>query len=311
MTERRESDSEIAPYAYLAKPHWHRDEWKVFPDLQSLAAGSDDGQTFKGPDSIQVIAVYRDGREVEVPRDAYSVSNPVTTEEAEAFIRWRSDPASGSSRRLAGLLIANPDLPLKDQVVQYIEKSPWRWKTAEELAVDDSQVRFDVRPEVLWFAQQMEAKLQANDHKGGWENESIHSLIGRLGQEWRELHDALFPPWKRDPERVAEEAADVANFAMMIADVVRKTEPEMPELKQWARTAADRIDRGLGAARELLDHLRTVKAGMEADVHSDDEGWMERYEKARAAVDEMAAFEDNVGHALQDLRNVDWREMGQ
>ena len=26
-----------------------------------------------------------------------------------------------------------------------------------------------VRPEVLWFAQQMEAKLKANDHKGGWE----------------------------------------------------------------------------------------------------------------------------------------------
>ena len=311
MTERRESDSKIAPYAYLAKPHWHRDEWKVFPDLQSLAAGSDDSQTFQGPESIQIVAVYRDGHETEVPRDAYSVSNPVTTEEAEAFIRWRSDPASGSSRRLAGLLRANPDLPFEDQVVQYIENSPRRWKTAEELPEADSLGGFDVRPQVLWFAQQMEAKLKANDHKGGWENESIHSLIGRLGQEWRELYDALFPPWKRDPERVAEEAADVANFAMMIADVVRKTGPEMPELKQWARTAADRIDRGLGAARELLDHLRTVKAGMEADVHSDDEGWMERYEKARAAVDELAAFEDNVGHALQDLRNVDWSEVAQ
>ena len=311
MTERKESGSDIAPYAYLAKPHWERDAWKVFPDLQSLAAGSDDGQTFKGPDSIQVIAVYRDGHETEVPRDAYSVGNPVTTEEAEAFIRWRSDPASGSSRRLAGLLIANPDLPLKDQVVQYIENSPRRWKTAEELPEADSLGGFDVRPQVLWFAQQMEAKLQANDHKGGWENESIHSLIGRLGQEWRELHDALFPPWKRDPERVAEEAADVANFTMMIAGVVRKTGPEMPGLKQWARTAVDRVDRGLGTAQELLDHLRAVKAGMEADVHSDDERWMERYEKARAAVDELAAFEDNVGHALQDLRNVDWREVGQ
>ena len=157
MTERRESASEIAPYAYLAKPHWERDAWKVFPDLQSLAAGSDDGQTFKGPDSIQVIAVYRDGHETEVPRDAYSVSNPVTREEAEDFIRWRSGPAAGSSRRLAGLLRASPDRPFEDQVVQYIEKSPWRWKTAEELPEADSLGGFDVRPEALWFAQQEEA----------------------------------------------------------------------------------------------------------------------------------------------------------
>ena len=225
MTKRRDSDSAIAPYAYLAKPHWERDEWKVFPDLQSLVTGSDEGQTFKGPDSIQVIAVYRDGHEIEVPRDAYSVSNPVSRKEAEAFIRWRSDPAAGSLRRLAGLLRANPDLPFEDQVAQYIENSPWRWKTAEELPAADSLGRFDVRPEVLWFAQQMEAKLKDNDHKGGWENESIHWLIGRLRQEWRELYDALLPPWKRDPERVAEEAADVANFVMMIADVVWKTEP--------------------------------------------------------------------------------------
>ena len=28
----------------------------------------------------------------------------------------------------------------------------------------------NVREQVLWFAEQMEAKLQENDHKGGWSN---------------------------------------------------------------------------------------------------------------------------------------------
>ena len=124
------------PYAYLARPHLYRDDVKVFPDLNSLVTRCDDGRTFRGPDSVHVLAVYQDGREVEAPRDAYSVPDPVSREEAEAFVRWRSDPATGDARMLFGSFRSNPDASFEDQVTQYIENSPWRWKTAEEIECD-------------------------------------------------------------------------------------------------------------------------------------------------------------------------------
>ena len=119
------------PYAYLAIPHWERDDVKVFPDLESLVTRCDDGLTFGGPGSIQVMAVYRDGREVKVPREVYSVPDPVSREQAEEFVRWRSE-------RLRGLRLADPVLPFEQQVAQYMENPPWRWKTSEELASSDA-----------------------------------------------------------------------------------------------------------------------------------------------------------------------------
>ncbi len=119
------------PYAYLARPHWYRDDVKVFPDLESLVACCDNGLTFSGPHSVLVIAVYRDGREVKVPREVYSFQDPVSREKAEEFVRWRS-------RRLRGLRRADPDLPFEEQVAQYMENPPWRWKTSEELASSDA-----------------------------------------------------------------------------------------------------------------------------------------------------------------------------
>ena len=124
------------PYAYLVRPHWHRDDVKVFPDLNSLVTRCDDGRTFSGPDSVQVMAVYQDGREVEAPRDAYSAPDPVSREQAEEFVRWRSDRSMSHIRRLVGSFRSNPDAPFKDQVTQYIENSPWRWKAAEEIECD-------------------------------------------------------------------------------------------------------------------------------------------------------------------------------
>lgn len=88
------------------------------------------------------------------------------------------------------------------------------------------------RPEVRAFADLMEKTLQANDHKGGWKDELPSlDLLPRLREETVELEEAiafwitqtnwgeaaLYMP--RAVERVAREAADVANFAMMIADV--------------------------------------------------------------------------------------------
>lgn len=87
------------------------------------------------------------------------------------------------------------------------------------------------RPEVVAFADLMEAKLRENDHKGGWKTEDAEDLFGRLGAECVELSEAIGlwriqDDWRSAAlhlpacrKNVAREAADVANFAMMIADV--------------------------------------------------------------------------------------------
>ncbi|MGE7271378.1 hypothetical protein ACQKK5_07950 [Brevibacillus panacihumi] len=72
-----------------------------------------------------------------------------------------------------------------------------------------------IRSEVTWFAEEMEKKLRENDHKGGWEDCDILWLYGRLLEEVDELAAA-------EGDDIVREAADVANFAMMIAHLSRK-----------------------------------------------------------------------------------------
>jgi hypothetical protein len=92
-----------------------------------------------------------------------------------------------------------------------------------------------VRKELRLFAEVMEQKLVANEHKGGWGSKQcfLTELLGRLEDETRELR-AFFTkhcdkcggssttevPDKNDYMSVIQECADVANFAMMIADRV-------------------------------------------------------------------------------------------
>lgn len=85
------------------------------------------------------------------------------------------------------------------------------------------------RPEVRAFADLMEQTLRKNDHKGTWKGEARLWLLSRLREEVQELEEAIsyaqsydtsdrgarINPWGA----VGREAADVANFAMMIADV--------------------------------------------------------------------------------------------
>lgn len=73
-----------------------------------------------------------------------------------------------------------------------------------------------LRPALQWFAEQMEDRLAANDHKGGWEHCSLGLLAERLCDEVAELAEAS------SFQATAREAVDVANFALMIADVARK-----------------------------------------------------------------------------------------
>lgn len=98
-----------------------------------------------------------------------------------------------------------------------------------------------LRPEVRAFARLMEAKLREHDDRPGWNDPTIGDmerddaltwLLDRLVEEADEVHDALCEyigdddddeEDRRHPDRAkhaAWEAVDVANFAMMIADVL-------------------------------------------------------------------------------------------
>lgn len=64
------------------------------------------------------------------------------------------------------------------------------------------------------FVAAMRRKLAANAHKGGWKDCDPDWLLKRLRQEVDELEEAV-----QKGQGVLGEAADVANFAMFIADV--------------------------------------------------------------------------------------------
>lgn len=84
-----------------------------------------------------------------------------------------------------------------------------------------------VRVALLWFAQCMEEKLDENDTKDDWAFKNTHTktdrtlvsrtLVEQLRGELKELEAALDNDEPR--ENVIRECADVANFAMMIADI--------------------------------------------------------------------------------------------
>src|SRR5207237_2877466 len=70
------------------------------------------------------------------------------------------------------------------------------------------------------FAAAMAERLDANSFKTGWQQMTAGALLRRLKQEVGELDRALKSG--ADAQRITQEAADVANFAAMIADVVRE-----------------------------------------------------------------------------------------
>ena len=87
-----------------------------------------------------------------------------------------------------------------------------------------------LRKELLWFAQEMEAKLRENDHKGGWQGCRFAALFPRLRDECDELLVKAHPLQldtiaetlsTEDACQLIHECADISNFAMMIADNIR------------------------------------------------------------------------------------------
>lgn len=66
------------------------------------------------------------------------------------------------------------------------------------------------------FVGLMLKKLHANIHKGRWENQNIEDTYQNLVDEVVELNDAIED---NDAEGILMEAADVANFAMIVASI--------------------------------------------------------------------------------------------
>lgn len=94
-----------------------------------------------------------------------------------------------------------------------------------------------VRNEVLGFSLMMEKVLQRNDFKGGWRNMSTSEIMDRVYDEVRELNVARKTLDKsignvimgkadhsiQEQEDVKRKAINVANFCMMLVDVLDKS----------------------------------------------------------------------------------------
>jgi SOS-response transcriptional repressor LexA len=69
-----------------------------------------------------------------------------------------------------------------------------------------------LRPEVQWFAEQMEQALRENDYKSGWKDEHQSWLLGELHRNAGKIFDSGYS---------LRRLVNTANFAMMIADNAR------------------------------------------------------------------------------------------
>jgi len=74
------------------------------------------------------------------------------------------------------------------------------------------------KKQVEWFREQMLQKLQENSHKSGWKDIPLCDLLSLLRMEVLELEEELSRE-EINANALIRECADVANFAMMIADI--------------------------------------------------------------------------------------------
>ncbi|WP_226677252.1 hypothetical protein [Mesobacillus jeotgali] len=73
------------------------------------------------------------------------------------------------------------------------------------------------RKAVQEFAHDMEKQLKVNDHKGGWGREHHEYLRNQMGKNYAKLVEELCKEDK-DKYEITIRCANIANFAMMIAD---------------------------------------------------------------------------------------------
>jgi NTP pyrophosphatase (non-canonical NTP hydrolase) len=77
----------------------------------------------------------------------------------------------------------------------------------------------DLEPAIKTFVEAMIYKLHKNAHKGKWEDMTVDTSLTRLHEEICELAQAID---EGNGIETILEAADVANFAMIIANIAIK-----------------------------------------------------------------------------------------
>ena len=85
-----------------------------------------------------------------------------------------------------------------------------------EITIEQISEITGIREEVVKFALLMEKKLKENDSKGGWSKCEYDYLLQRIDEEVVELKHSIRV--NGSDRKIGRECADVANFAMMIAD---------------------------------------------------------------------------------------------
>jgi len=122
-------------------------------------------------------------------------------------------------------------------------------KMRKVLAVPSQGEVYGLRDDLAWFANKMELVLRCNDHKSHWTNLTPQQLYTRLQQETHELAQEMerYGTLDGGAWKIIKEAADVANFAMMIADVMYKHQQE-----QWEQ---------IGIGKESRAQLGTKEGG--------------------------------------------------
>lgn len=146
--------------------------------------------------------------------------------------------------------------------------------------------RVALRPAVAWFAEQMELALRRNESKGTWEECDTGYLWDRLTEEKRELRLAI-DGHQRHPD-VTREAADVANFAMMIADAqsgdVREPAWFLPAIGALPPSGA----LGLAQSERAVVEAAVALRAEDFNVNDDFEG---KYDALIKAVDALRTAE--------------------
>jgi hypothetical protein len=100
-------------------------------------------------------------------------------------------------------------------------------KTAMAQREADLRVRAEIpmRPSVAQFATLMERRLDEHDHKGGWKSAPTWRLFAEASRHLVALERVVNRHGVVQPghiEDVRREAADVANFLMMVVDVATR-----------------------------------------------------------------------------------------
>jgi len=115
--------------------------------------------------------------------------------------------------------------PTRDEAVSRLMKAGWFTSADGKSYICPECVRIGGIPpriQIQIFSKHMEALLRENDHKGGWEGSTYGYFLDHIEVHLIKLRQALE---RRDTHDIVHEAADLANYAMMIADNVKNRRP--------------------------------------------------------------------------------------